>query len=195
MKNMICSFCANYDGSCNHQRNGFIVDENQLNLWPNEIKERLCDSHYKETLQKPIDIKIKKLNEAAVLPSYAKPGDAGVDLTAVSKEWDASNRVWIYGTGLAFEIPEGHVGLLFPRSSIYKVPLILSNHVGVLDSGYRGEVKFMFRTLIPETDHNYNVGDRVGQLMIVPYPQIRFTEVTELSSSERGSGGFGHSGK
>src|SRR5690606_10497369 len=92
-------------------------------------------------------VKIKRLHPQAVIPSYAKPGDAGMDLTATSKSYDENGNV-VYGTGLAFEIPEGYVGLLFPRSSNSKTDLILSNSVGVLDSGYRGEVMFKFKSSI-----------------------------------------------
>lgn len=80
-----------------------------------------------------MEVKIKKLNENAVIPTYAKDGDAGMDLTATSKSFDEYGNV-VYGTGLAFEIPKGYVGLLFPRSSNAKTDLFLTNSVGVLDS-------------------------------------------------------------
>lgn len=149
-----------------------------------------------------MEVKIKKLVENAVIPKYAHPTDAGLDLTAVSKE--CKNGVYVYGTGLAIEIPEGYVGLIFPRSSNYKQNLWLTNCVGVIDSGYRGEIKFMFkdvltkRTLFPgEYDEHktWEIGDRIGQLIIVPYPSINLVEVDELSDSDRGEGGFGSSGK
>ena len=92
-------------------------------------------------------IKIKKVSEKAVIPQYAKDGDAGMDLTAISKQIKHSlngDHIIEYGTGLAIEIPCGYVGLIFPRSSIYKKDLRLSNAVGVIDSGYRGEIKFKF---------------------------------------------------
>lgn len=135
---------------------------------------------------------IKKLDPNAVIPKYAKPGDAGLDLTAISISDETSDRV-VYGTGLAIEIPEGYVGLLFPRSSICNKTIQLSNSVGVLDSGFRGEVKFVFnhRVHIFAEPQMYKVGERVGQLLIVPYPQIELVESNELSSTERGVGGFG----
>jgi dUTP pyrophosphatase len=142
---------------------------------------------------KRLKVKIKKTHKDAVIPEYAKQGDAGLDLTAVDYSYDSSTETITYFTGLAVEIPEGHVGLLFPRSSIFKTPLMLSNSVGVIDSGYRGEVMLKFRVL----DHDittYTPGSRVGQLIIMPYPQIQFEEVEELSDSERGSGGYGSSG-
>jgi len=139
-------------------------------------------------------VKIKKLDSKAVIPSYSKAGDAAMDLTATSiAKVDRDDFGYLeYGTGLAFEIPEGYVGLLFPRSSISNSGLILSNSVGVLDSGYRGEVKFRFKH-IPDTMY-YKPGDRVGQIIIIPYPQITLEEVEELSSSERSEGGFGSTG-
>ena len=139
-------------------------------------------------------IKIKKTHSEAQIPKYAKQGDAGMDLTAVSAKLEGAYIE--YDTGLQFEIPAGFVGLLFPRSSLSKIDLLLSNHVGVLDSGYRGNVTFRFKPT-----HNsdflkwYKVGDRIGQIIILPYPQIEFQEVNELSESERGSGGYGSTGK
>lgn len=142
----------------------------------------------------PLEIKIKRLNESAVIPSYAKEGDAGMDITATSKSTDSDGNV-VYGTGLSFEIPEGYVGLLFPRSSLTKYSLTLGNHVGVLDSGYRGEVMFKFkRTELSMFAKEYNVGDRIGQIIVLPYPKIEFVEVKELNETSRGKGGFGSSG-
>lgn len=159
-----------------------------------------------------VNVKIKKLVPEAVIPTYAKPGDAGMDLVATSV--DNSNDNYIeYGTGLSMEIPDGYVGLIFPRSSNSKKDLLLCNSVGVIDSGYRGEIKIRYKRIInPSTEkftmeHNffsgptmyltidrYNVGDKVGQIMILPIPLIKFIEVDELSQSERGDGGFGSTG-
>ena len=149
-------------------------------------------------------VKIKKLHPDAVIPFYAHPTDAGMDLTAVSKSFDEHGNV-CYGTGLAFEIPKGFVGLLFPRSSNSKQDLLLSNSVGVIDSGYRGEVMMKFKVFnhlekcdlygdLVDTD-TYETGDRIGQLIIMPYPTIEFEECDELSNSERGTGGYGSTGK
>ncbi len=137
-------------------------------------------------------VKIKKLDANAVIPVKAKANDAGLDLTSISVEKGLSYIE--YGTGLAFEIPEGHVGYLFPRSSISKTSLSLANSVGVIDSGYRGEVKLRFkrpRQLGPI----YEVGDRIGQLIIMPIPNIELEEVKDLSKSHRGDEGFGSSGR
>lgn len=140
-------------------------------------------------------VKIKKLHPDAVIPSYAKPGDAGMDLTAVSME-PIFGQV-TYGTGISIEIPVGYVGLLFPRSSICNTYLTLSNSVGVIDSAYRGEIKAVFNL----DEHGegrdytcYSVGDRIAQLVIIPYPRISFEEVDELTDTERGTSGYGSSG-
>lgn len=157
-----------------------------------------------------MDVKIKKLHPDAKIPKYAHVGeDAGLDLIATTYEY-VNGRHW-YGTGLAVEIPSGYFGMIIPRSSINKYDLRLSNSVGILDSGYRDEIKFVFendsmlrRKLIDEPFwdefqsyciHNiYKVGDRVGQLIILPYPQINFIESNELTNSTRNNGGFGSSG-
>jgi dUTP pyrophosphatase len=170
-----------------------------------------------------MEIKIKKLHPDAVIPSYSKLGDAGQDLVCVSRHFDAEGCV-VYGTGLSFEIPEGHVGLIFPRSSNAKKDLILTNSVGVIDSGYRGEVMFKFKPVpffadkgegfgedTPSFDFTvtpgsrfadsfeygvelYSVGDRVGQIIIMPYPQVVFVESEDLTETVRGEGGFGSTG-
>lgn len=142
-----------------------------------------------------MQVKFKKLDPNAVIPSYAKPGDAGMDLTATRIISYSSSQI-MYGTDLAVEIPEGHVGLIFPRSSIFKTPLSLSNSVGCIDCGYRGEIMFVFNIgEFQSHQKTYGVGDRIGQLIILPYPKIEPIEVDELSNSERGDGGFGSTGK
>jgi dUTP pyrophosphatase len=140
-----------------------------------------------------MQVKFKKLDENAVIPSYAKAGDAGLDITAIDlRDWH--DQV-VYMTGIAIEIPEGHVGLLFPRSSIRKYQLELSNSVGVIDSGYRGEIQFAFNKTAGPASNKYKIGERIGQLVIIPYPIIEVVEAQELSDSERGDGGFGSTGK
>lgn len=145
-------------------------------------------------------VKIKKLHPDTVIPVYAKPGDAGLDLVATEKLTETAKQV-SYGTGIAVEIPDGYVGLLFPRSSIRKYNLELSNSVGVIDSGYRGEIQLTFNkpsvdrdSTAPDTNI-YETGDKIGQLIILPYPTIKLLEVDELSNTERGEGGFGSTGK
>lgn len=155
-------------------------------------------------------VRVKKLCESAIIPTKAHPTDAGMDLMATSKSVDEEGNV-VYGTGLAFEIPEGHVGLLFPRSSNAKKTMLLSNSVGVIDSGYRGEVTMKFKPSgvfyefegilmtpyklkISQTSI-YEVGERIGQLIIIPYPEVVFEEADELSGTDRGDGGYGSTGK
>lgn len=134
-------------------------------------------------------IKFKKLTADAVTPEYANPGDAGLDLTAVSVR-ECGNYIE-YGTGLAFEIPEGYVGILAPRSSVSKKQLTMANSIGVIDSGYRGELKIRFYY----GKDKYNIGERVAQLMILPLPSVTLEEAeSDLSETARGVGGFGSTG-
>ena len=151
-----------------------------------------------------MQVLIKKLHPDAVIPSYAKAGDAGMDMVAIDSTISEDGLYVEYGTGIAVEVPEGYVGLIFPRSSVSKTTMILSNHVGVIDSGYRGEIKFRFKDLNMQQDFDgswycdetvYEVGNKIGQLVILPYPQIELVEATELSDTDRGEGGFGSSGK
>ena len=141
-----------------------------------------------------LKVKFKKLKEEAELPNYANPGDAGLDLKATSVEWSKDFHCYVYGTGLSVEIPEGHVGLIFPRSSIRKYGLNLTNCVGVIDSGYRGEIMLTFRPQFEGSGKVYSVGDKICQLIIMPYPIIEPIEATELSETERGENGHGSSG-
>jgi dUTP pyrophosphatase len=138
---------------------------------------------------------IKKLHPNAVIPTYAKQGDAGMDLVATSIKFDGTQVT--YGTGLAMEIPIGFVGLVFPRSSIRKTDLSLSNSVGVIDSGYRGEIQATFnqKSLSKDGQILYGVGDRIAQIIIIPHPDITFIETEELSETDRGEGAFGSTGK
>ena len=179
-------------------------------------------------------VKIKKLNEKAVIPTYAHATDAGLDLTAVSVKRDSAKDVYIYGTGLAIEIPKGYVGLLFPRSPKRNTEAYMTNHVGVIDAGYRGEVMVCYKTRTARTicdnlsdvitdfyetqpsDEErditqfvedmlkdgrnalkapYEVGDKIAQLIIIPYPCIEFEEADELFDSDRGTNGHGSTGR
>lgn len=168
-----------------------------------------------ETLR--MKVRFKKLTADAVIPVKAHATDAGFDLVATSAAFDKDNGSLRYGTGIAVEIPDGHVGLLFPRSSVFKYDVTLSNCVGVIDSGYRGEIAFHFkgahtferrpswaerlamRLGYVKKFHNaprfYKVGDRIGQLVIMPYPEVEWDEAEELSPSDRAEGGFGSTGK
>ena len=144
-----------------------------------------------------MQVKVKKLSPDAVIPSYAKDGDAGMDVVATKIISDNLGAV-TYGTDIAMEIPKGFVGFIFPRSSIRKTNLQLSNSVGVVDSGYRGEIQATFNKIqgIDNVERDsYKVGDRICQIMIIPHPDIQFEEVEELNNTERGQGGFGSTGK
>lgn len=141
-----------------------------------------------------LKVKVKRFVEEASLPKKATLGSAGYDLTVVSAEWDRYRGVIKYSFGVGFEIPEGYVGLLFPRSSVYKTDLDLTNCVGVIDSDYRGAVSAVFRVLDPNTDHVYKVGERAAQIIFLKLGDIELYEVQELSSTERGEGGYGHTG-
>jgi dUTP pyrophosphatase len=144
--------------------------------------------------QEEIVLKIKKLNPNAVIPSYSKPGDAGLDLTVISSSYE-NDRVITYHFGIAVEIPEGYVGLLFPRSSICSKTMTLSNSVGVIDSGYRGEIMAKFRMLNSEEVNLYNPGERAVQLILQKIPSVTIVETDELSETDRGIGGYGSTGK
>ena len=138
-------------------------------------------------------LKTKKLVSTAVLPAYAKLGDAGLDLTATSVEFIKELNIYKYGTGISIQIPFGCTGLLYPRSSIFKYDLILSNSVGVLDCFYRNEIFFMFRPT-KENPKIYNIGDRIGQLIVTPIPIFDPIEVEELDMKNDRGGGHGSTG-
>lgn len=135
-------------------------------------------------------LKIKRINKDAKIPHYAHHDDAGMDVYALTKE--VKDKFIEYGTGLSFEVPEGYMMLVFPRGSLSNKDLIMANHVGVLDAGYRGELKMRFRKT---GDDVYEIGDKIGQIIVVPFPKVEFEEVEELSETNRGGGGFGSTGK
>jgi dUTP pyrophosphatase len=145
-------------------------------------------------------IQFKKLNPQAQKPEFGKPLDAGADLVATSVQTNGNHQL-VYGTGLAVEIPEGMVGLVFPRSSIRSFDLSMSNSVGVIDSGYRGEIMVTFNIVHTESHtvyepyRVYEIGDRIAQLVIMPVPLAQYVEVEELSETQRGTDGHGSTGK
>lgn len=145
-------------------------------------------------------VKFKKLHPDAKIPSRAHSTDAGYDLVATSRSViPYPTHSVVYGTGLSIAIPEGYVGLIYPRSSVCKYDLMLYNSVGVCDSGFSGEIKLVFRDIhAGESIHTrkiYNVGDRIGQLIIMPLTDVEFEEAEELGESERGEGGWGSTGE
>lgn len=139
-------------------------------------------------------VKFKKVSENATIPKKASLNAGAFDLTCVDYTIDYS-RIATYDTGICVEIPKGFVGLLFPRSSIYKTQLKMCNSVGVIDSDYRGSIMMKYYLDWVDLEKLYTVGDRVGQLLIMPIPEIEFEEVDELGETERGDGGFGSTGR
>lgn len=148
-----------------------------------------------------ISVKIKKLSDNAVVPAYSRSGDAGMDITATSMT--ETDQYIEYGTSLSVAIPEGYVGLIYPRSSLSKYDIVLANHVGVIDSNYRGEITFRFKptkTWDDFSDHSvvgpkyYNIGDRIGQIIIQKIPEVTFEVAEELDETVRGTGAYGSSG-
>jgi len=141
-----------------------------------------------------MEIKFKKLDQRAVAPARAHTSDAGFDLvvTDITTEINECGQlILVYHTGLAIEIPEGYFGLFVPRSSIYKKSLTLTNSPGIIDSGYRGEIMGKFRSTTDVVPAVYKPGERFAQLLILPCPEVTFTEAFELSDSDRGEGGYG----
>lgn len=141
-----------------------------------------------------MEVKIKLLSDKAKLPVKGTPDSAGYDLTAASVFWDRSNNIVSYGFGIALEIPKGYVGLIFPRSSVYKKNLDMSNCVGVIDSDYRGEISAKFRLLNPNLDNVYISGERIAQIVFIKHDDVDFKVSEELSETIRGAGGYGHTG-
>ena len=140
-----------------------------------------------------MEIKFKRLWEGVNKPYKANPGDAGYDLYAASVEMRSDGRQVCYHTGIAVEIPEGYVGLLYMRSSSVHKACRMANATGVVDSGYRGEITAVFDII--DRGNIYEEGDRCCQLVIVPVPAVEYVEVEELSDSERGAKGYGSSGR
>jgi len=177
---------------------GENIDEqflSQLNGVLNKLGTDINEATKKQTtfVDNSLPIKVKKLHPDAVIPTYSKVGDAGMDLTITSIKENTTFDV-SYGFGIAMEIPKGFVGLVFPRSSVRNQDLILSNCVGVIDSGYRGELQATFKKTQGLDSVKYGVGDRGAQIIILPYPMVKMVESDTLSETERGTGGFGSTG-
>jgi dUTP pyrophosphatase len=139
-------------------------------------------------------IKFKKLREDAVTPRQGREGDACWDLVTTGMTQKVPERYIEYGTGIAIQVPEDHVGLLFPRSSVSNYDMSLANCVGIIDPNYRGEIRLRFRTTNTGMPSIYRAGEKVGQIMIIPRPHIDWEEEKELDDTNRGEGGFGSSG-
>ncbi len=137
----------------------------------------------------------RRLRESAVLPSRAHPGDAGMDVVAASGVVVGPGERATIPTGFAVAIPEGHAGLLLPRSGLAsKQGLTLANAPGLIDAGYRGEVHVAVVNLDPSTPVTIDIGDRIAQLVIVAVPEAEAAWVDELPGTSRGEGGFGSTG-
>lgn len=144
-----------------------------------------------------MEIEIKVLHEDAVLPSYANEGDAGCDLVAVEDVvLHAGGGRGLVPTGIAIALPAGHGGFILPRSGLAaKHGVTCVNAPGLIDAGYRGEVKVALINHDPQLDYIVKKGDRVAQLVVLPVPSALFVPVQELAETSRGGAGFGSSGK
>lgn len=194
------------------------------------------DANKRET----VDVKIFLTHPDAVIPAYAKPGDMGMDLTAVSITYDQELDCYVYDTGIKVAIPEGYAALIFPRSSNRKTDAYQTNAVGIIDSGYRGTILVCYKNRtsfwvknnlnrleniikgvynkvnnilnnrfkvfeeehlklndIAINDAPYKVGERIAQMVVMPYPHCVFSpveDVADLGQTVRGAGGHGSTG-
>jgi len=143
-----------------------------------------------------VKLPVAKLNDQAVLPTRAHPGDAGLDLYACEAAHIGPGERWSVGTGVAVEIPEGHAGLVLPRSGLAKKHgIALVNAPGLIDSGYRGELRVLLLNTDPAETFRVEPGDRIAQLVISPIVLGEPVETEGLADSARGDGGFGSSGR
>jgi dUTP pyrophosphatase len=143
-----------------------------------------------------VELPVAKIKDEAVLPTRVHEGDAGLDLYACEAAHIGPGERWGVGTGIAVEIPEGHAGLVLPRSGLAREHgIALVNSPGLIDSGYRGEVRVLLLNTDPAETFKVAPGDRIAQLVIVPVALAEPTEVEALTESARGDGGFGSSGR
>ena len=142
-----------------------------------------------------MELKIKRLDKDTPLPRYAKPGDAGLDLTSTKDLVIAPGERVLIGTGIALEIPQGYAGFVQPRSGLaLKKGLTIVNTPGLIDSGYRGEICVIALNTDKTSSIEIFKGDRIAQLVILQLPEVSIVEVEELAESERSEKGFGSSG-
>ncbi len=143
-----------------------------------------------------MDLPIHLLSDAATPPARAHEGDAGLDLYAAEPAILGPGDRASVGTGIAVEIPEGHAGLVLPRSGLAaRHGIAIVNSPGLIDSGYRGEVRVLLLNTDASEPFEIGVGDRIAQLLLTPYAGAKPVEAAELSASARGEGGFGSSGR
>ena len=141
------------------------------------------------------ELRVRRLRKGAVLPSRARNGDAGLDLAACEHASLPPGERADVGTGLAVEIPEGHAGLVVPRSGLaLRHGLAIVNAPGVIDAGYRGELRVILLNTDPEHAFAVEPGMRIAQLLVVPAVPVEVVEAAELTATERGESGFGSSG-
>ena len=144
-----------------------------------------------------MELKFKRLKDSAVLPIRGTKGAAGIDLTCTNITTtlnEANQLMLVYHTDLAVEIPKGYVGLLVPRSSIWKKSLMLTDSLGIIDADFRGEIVAIMKATTDTVPAIYKQGERFCQLVILKKPEYTIKEVEELSKTERGEGGFGSTG-
>jgi dUTP pyrophosphatase len=143
-----------------------------------------------------VELPVTRLKERAVLPTRAHEGDAGLDLYACEVAHIGPGERWSVGTGVGVQIPDGHAGLVLPRSGLARDHGIsLVNSPGLIDSGYRGELRVLLLNNDPAETFRIAVGDRIAQLLLVPISLADPTEVDALTETVRGRGGFGSSGR
>ena len=141
-----------------------------------------------------IELPFQKLHPAAIVPEPAYAGDAGLDLATCEAVSLGPGERGVIPTGLAIAIPEGHAGFVLPRSGLAaRSGLTLVNAPGLIDSGYRGEIKLVLLNPDAEQPFTAEVGDRLAQLVVLPFPSVATVVVSELDSTERGDRGFGSS--
>ena len=141
-------------------------------------------------------MRVAKLDPEAILPTRAHPGDAGLDLYARETAHIGPGERWSVGTGIAVEIPAGHAGLVLPRSGLAREHgIALVNSPGLIDAGYRGEIRVLLLNTDPAETVRIEAGARIAQLVITPVAIAAPVEVTEVSDSARGDGGFGSTGR
>ena len=143
-----------------------------------------------------MQLSVVKLKPEAVLPTRAHAGDAGLDLYACEAAHLGPGERWGVGTGVAVEIPEGHAGLVLPRSGLAREHgITLVNSPGLIDAGYRGELRVLLLNADPAEVFRVEPGDRIAQLVITPVALAEPVAAEQLSDSSRGAGGFGSSGR
>jgi len=144
-----------------------------------------------------LEVPLVRLDPDLPVPAYAKPGDAGVDLCArEAVRLAAGGGRALVGTGMAVAIPEGYAGFIQPRSGLaLRHGVTCLNTPGLIDSGYRGELQVLLVNLDPAEDHEVVRGERIAQLVIQRVEHVAFVAVDELPSSDRGEGGWGHTGR